>query len=218
MRRRARAFGFGGLVLAAVIGAFVARGFVRTQANSNPVLPMRVRGLVCAQAFKLTAPYGNAWRAEQSPVRCGWLLVLEVDPTLARVRDELEPVLYVGNEVAERTNPGDLAGRRLVIVPSDPDETGWPAIDPLAQPMWFGDPALPEQLDALAIRAARLRAEQVGIAPFNNGAITAALDCGNGRVAFADRAELQRHAALLILQHAPQESAFANGLLAAPVY
>ena len=218
MRTRAKWFGVGGLALAVVVAAFVARGSVRTQASSNLSLPMSVRGLVCAQAFKLDAPYVNAWRAERSPVQCGWLLVLAVDPTLARMRNELEPVLYVGNEIAERTNPGDLAGRRLVIVPSAPDEDGWPLFDPLGEPMWFGDPALPERLDALAIRAARLRAEQVGIAPFAHGAITGAIDCGNGRVSFADRSELQRHAALLILQHAPQESAFANGLLAAPVY
>jgi hypothetical protein len=212
--------GWRALAAGAVSIAAVAIGLraVHTEPSASPALPQKLRGLVCAQAFKLAHGYTFAWRADQPEVKCGWLLVLAIDPSLASVRDEVEPVTYVGDQVAERINPGDLSGRRVVIVPSIPDAGGWPVLDPLQQPMWLGEPALPEQLDAAAIHAARVRAESSGVTPFVHSEVAGALDCGNARASFADRSELMQHAANLILQHAPQESAFATGLLAPPVH
>jgi hypothetical protein len=208
------------IVLAGASAAAIvlALRVVHTQPSAHPGLPARLRGLVCAQAFKLDQGYEHAWRAEHPWVQCGWILVLEIDPDLASVRDELEPVMFVGSEVAERTNPGDLAGRRVVIVPSIPDANGWPALDPLAQPMWLGESALPEQLTLAAIRAQRTRAEQLGITAFPHNEVANALDCGDSRTALADRSALQRHVAQLIKRLAPAERDFADGLLSPPVY
>lgn len=187
-------------------------------AAANPSTAIPARGLVAARKFKLEQSYAFAWRAEQPRVTCGWMLVLDVDPAVVAPRDELEHVLYVGEQTAERINPGHLAARCIVIVPDSPDGRGWPATDLDQQVAWFGDRALPEQVDESAVRAERDSADAAGILPFSKAEVAAALARGGQSLALHDRSELQVEAAHWVLQFAPAESEFARGLLAPPVH
>jgi hypothetical protein len=100
-------------------------------------------GLGWAQRFDLEVPYTHGWRRERPPVQSGWLLVLSVNPDLVVRREIREPVLYVGAQTAERINAGDLSGRVVAVVPGDflLEDT----------PIFFGSPALPEEVDAAHI-------------------------------------------------------------------
>jgi hypothetical protein len=187
-------------------------------AAANPSSAIPARALVAARKFKLEQSYTYAWRAEQPRVACGWMLVLDVDPSVVAPRDELERVLYIGEQTAERINPGHLASRCIVIVPDDPDGRGWPTTELDSQVVWFGEPALPEQIDEGAVRAERDSADAAGIVPFSKAEVAAALVRGGPSLALHDRSELQVEAAHWILQFAPAESEFARGLLAPPVH
>lgn len=165
--------------------------------------------LVSAQPFVLDEPYTHWWRAEQPSVTAGYLLVLEADPGLLEPRQTLEPVLYVGNETAERCNAGGQSGRLVVIVPASLGAGGAPALDPTAVPIWFGDPALPESVDAAEVAVQRAKAEATGVAPQR-----AALAAGQRLATFyaRDRTELDLAVADHIERHSPVERDLIEGL------
>ena len=208
----------GSLAIAAGIAAIALHSSRPAPATGQVAIPKRVRGLVCARPFKLETGYRSAWRAEQPLVTAGWLLVLDVDPNLVEPRDELERVLYVGDQTAERINQGDRAARCVVVVPSAPNAQGWPASNLAMQMMWFGSEALPETIDIAALQVARAEAVAAGITPFAQADVDAALACGGQGEKLHDRTELMVRAAQWILQYAPQERDFAQGLLARPVH
>jgi hypothetical protein len=217
VKQRARLLRVAGMLAVAGAVAFVALHSSRPAPAAAPLADAkRVRGLVCARPFKLDTGYASAWRAERPLVSCGWLLVLDVDPALVEPRDELERVLYVGDQTAERINQGNLAARCVVVVPSAPDAQGWPASDLAAQPMWFGAEALPEQIDAAALQTALADAASAGIAPFTHTEVVAALACGGPGMQLVDRSQLLIDAARWIVEYAPQERDFAHGMLAQP--
>ena len=159
--------------------------------------------LVSAQRFALRAPYRNAWRAEQPLVQSGYLLVLGVDKDLVFPRQMEEPVLYVGNQIAERVNRGDVSGRLVVLVPGDaPLES--------AQ-IFFGLPGLPEELGALEIEEALGAATERGVRPLGADLVQAVTGV---EIRVADYGDLRLVAADLIEQHSPQEEALIRGLRA----
>ena len=53
----------------------------------------------------------------------------------------------------------------MVVVPSPVDARGNPTLDPENVPIWFGDPELPERIDATEIARQRVRAEAGGVRP-----------------------------------------------------
>ncbi|MBI5433034.1 MAG: hypothetical protein HZA52_09420 [Planctomycetes bacterium] len=200
-------------VLAAAGTAWMKAGATEPAASSTAAAS-GVRGLLFAQPFVLDQSYSHTWRAEQPSVRAGWLLVLDVAPEVVVPQQGYEPVLFVGDQTAERINHGDGSGHLVVIVPSELDhERGEPALDLLAGPIWFGTPRLPEQLDAKGLAEELVAARRAGIKPFAAAKVVEAKQRGGGFIALKDRTELERYAATLVTTWAPDEYDLAQGLL-----
>jgi hypothetical protein len=200
-------------VLAGVGTAWVASG-ASQPATENQIAASGVRGVLFARPFTLSQSYEHTWRAERPTVSSGWVCVLDVNPELVVPTQGYEPVLFVGNQTAERINHGDGSGRLVVIVPSPLDaKSGSPALDVFAGPIWFGTPRLPEQVDARAVADEFAAARRVGIRPIAPEKIATARQQGGALVQFADRTELERYAATLVQTWAPDETELAQGLL-----
>jgi len=147
-----------------------------------PETPAPVRGLLYARPFTLETPFRYDWSAEHPEVRSGLMLVLEADPALLRPRETQEPVLFVGSLPAQRTSRGFESGRVVVLVPGP--------VDLAADPIWFGTPGLPEQVDAATARAERGLAARAAIGPPGRRAADAALAKGGDPARFASKTEL----------------------------
>ena len=147
-----------------------------------PETPAPVRGLLYARPFTLDTPFRYDWSAEHPEVREGLMLVLEADPALLRPRETQEPVLFVGSRPAQRITRTFESGRVVVLVPGP--------VDLAADPIWFGTPGLPEQVDAAAARAERGLAARAAIGPPGRRAADAALAKGGEPARFASKTEL----------------------------
>lgn len=178
-----------------------------------PARTSPVRSLVLARPFTLAQPYVHFWRLEQPSVRAGWLLVLEVDPRYVEPHQVAMPILLLGGQTVECVNFGFDSGRVVAIVPAPADERGEPVLDLAGSPAWFGAPELPERVDAAWIAAERARARPEDVATFTAEEIATARARGGATIRGADRVDLDRKAALLILEHSPQEHELADGLL-----
>jgi len=144
--------------------------------------------LLEAYPFVVDEPFVHEWRAEKPVVNAGYLLVLRVDPEVARPRDTYEPVLYVGTQTAERCagNDAPQEGERLVVlVPAPLDATGKVDLDLDTVPIWFGGHELPERVDAARITRELAAARAVGLGPVKHAASlklrTAAVDAIHAR-------------------------------------
>ena len=188
-----------------------AAAWVGTRPAPPPPQPVAgdagaVHGLLFAEPFRLAQPYAHTWRSERPQVREGWLLVLEVERDLVVPRQLAEPVLFVGAQTAERVNQGDVAGRLVVIVPG--------ALDPAADPAWFGAPMLPERVFAATVAGELAGARRAGVPALALAPATRPDALGHPRLELADRTALERHAAELVRVWAPEERERADGLLA----
>lgn len=180
---------------------------VEPASSSNTTLPSSaVRGLLLAQPFELEHPATHYWRAEQPQYLRGWILVLACDPSRLARRQTVEPLLASDGEILERINEGAKHGRVIAILPRF--EAGEPsAPDAFA----FVEAERAEALDAVqALRsferagdALRLSAE----------AWQSARARGGEAIRFEDRTQLEEHCAQLILEHAPEDRAQAEGWL-----
>ncbi len=183
-----------------------AQGQPQGQPRSQPRIE-----LVFAQPFSLDVPYEHTWRKEQPSVLSGWILVIRTDPALLVPRQTADPVLYVGNETAERLNAGD-SGNLVVLVPSPLDTNGVPTLDPAAAPIWFGADELPERVDAARIQAELSAALAQRVGPATS---TALRSQGQPGTVFAlDRSELELHLADLVEFYSPTESDLVAGMRA----
>src|SRR5262245_55713327 len=137
-------------VRSALVGwlCFLSPTFALAADQSSPV-----RDILFAQAFRLDKPYTHTWRKEQPQVSAGYVLVLAVDPEFVRPQQTPEPVLYVGDQTAERINAGDVSGRLVVLVPSAANSRGEIALDLNKALIWFGGTELPERVDAAQVNA-----------------------------------------------------------------
>ena len=98
----------GALLIGAVTGAL---GPQEPQLREvSPKLRASPVEVLEARSFVLDEPFVSWWRAERPTVRSGVLLVLRTDPELVRARQSAEPVLYVGDQTAERLNHGGGGG------------------------------------------------------------------------------------------------------------
>ena len=201
-----------GLALAS--GAFTGRGLVLIEEDSvPPALPsdaVGVREVISARPYVLEVPYTHRWRAEAPKTAAGYLLVLDVAGPFTTPRGTLESVLYVGDQTAERINWGTGSGRVVALVPSAVDESGAPALDLDAALMFYGTPALPEEVDAAQIAEELEGAVAAGVRPLP---VERALREGGSLLRLEDRTALTRHAATLVLEHSPAESDLARGIL-----
>lgn len=207
MHARVR-LGFSTLAVALLVGG--AAAWVRSRTPAPPLEPPAragaVKGLLFAEPFRLALPYAHAWRLESPQVDSGWLVVLEVEREVVVPRQLAEPVLYVGDQTAERVNRGDVAGRLVAIVPGD--------LDPAVDPAWFGTPELPERVDAATVARELAAARAALVPPLLRAPLTRPGAVGRGVVELAGRTALERYAAELVLQWAPEERELAQGLLA----
>lgn len=170
-----------------------------------PPVPADVTGsaveLLSARPFKVDEPFIHYWRSERPLVERGQLLVLAVDPQLVFPRQSLEPVLYVGAETAERINQGDASGRVIAVVPGE--------VDLSQAPIFFGEPALPEEVDRAEAARQLERARAAGVvAP----SVERIQQVSQQPIRVADHHALRRFAADLIERHSPEEAELVRAL------
>lgn len=171
-----------------------------------PTTPAPVDDILYVQPFTLDKAYASTWRAEQPKVTSGLLLVLKVNPDLVYPRQTAEPVLYVGDQTAERVNVGYVSGHVVAIVPGE--------VDLEKALAWFGAPDLPERVTAQTIRQQTQRAVAANIKPLAAENVRKAVTAGGKTLKLADYDALRRAAAELIKTYAPDESDLANSIQA----
>ncbi len=205
-----------GLFLVAVLLLAGAVPLVKTLlGDPPPPLPddvlSRTVELVYARPFVLDQPYTHFFRAEQPAVASGYVLVIAADPAVIHPRQTYEPVLYVGDETAERVNFGHESGHVIAFVPAGLDADGQVDLDLASTPIYFGEPALPEQVTREQARAQLERAVERGIRaqPLAN-----VLGRTEGVLRFADDGDLRLWASDLIERYSPQEVDLVSGLRA----
>jgi hypothetical protein len=169
------------------------------QTTTRPA-PKPVNDILAVQPFTLQQGFRNTWSKERALVSSGVVIVVAVDPALARRRDAAEPILYAGDTAVQRLNDGGQSGRIIAIVPG--------AASLANAPIWFGAPGLPERVTADTARAERAQAEKSGIRPF---AAEKLRGITRPAVAAANQAALLRdHVAPLLLEYSPQEKELAD--------
>jgi hypothetical protein len=211
--QRMRSLAWPILALMLLVGGGTA--LLQSAGDPPPALPAKtpVGGvvLVHARPFTLDRAYVHDWRAERPTVAGGLLLVLAVDPDLVHPRQVAEPVLYVGGQTAERINVGARSGHVVAVVPAPLDARGRVQLDLTQTPIFFGEPMLPEQVDADRAAQELASALAAGIAPPSADAVAAALAAP---VRFGDREALQSHATDLIETWSPDEVDLIAGMRA----
>ncbi len=187
------------------LASLIAAALATAAPPPLPSTPAAVEEIVYARPFTLHEGYDFEWRKEKPHVTQGYILVLEVNPNLVYPRQSLEPVLYVGEQIAERVNVGYRSGHAIVIVPGE--------IDLEKAPIWFGTPELPERCDGETVERERSKAKDAGIKPIAQTDVAAALARGGNLLQVEDRYELRRFIAGLIEKFSPAESDLAQSLL-----
>jgi hypothetical protein len=164
------------------------------------VTPAAVTDVVAIHPFALEEGYRYDWRQERPFIESGTLVVFKVNPDLVYPRNAAEPVLYAGNQTAQRLNHGHESGFVIAIIPGE--------VDLAREPAWFGSPALPERVNAETINSERAKAEKAGIRPFDAEKIRSVTQ---ERLEASDLASLLReHVAELLVKYSPQEKALAE--------
>jgi hypothetical protein len=187
-----------GLVVVAVLGAAAVGSAAPPPV---PATPASIEELVYAAPVTLRHGYQSDWRVERPLVTAGYLVVLRVKPALVYPRQVAEPVLYAGDQTGERLNVGYRSGHVVAIVPGP--------LDLARSPIWFGQPALPEQVGAKAIATERARATARGIRPAAPTSVKRAL---RAALQLDDKQDLLREAGLLVQLFAPDEEELARTL------
>ena len=182
-------------------GAVLASGAAFTQ-EPVPVIPTDsgegVKKVLYARTIQLEEPYRYEWTGEKPRITTGTLLVLEVEPELARIRQVNMPVLYVGTVPAEVTNDGSKAGRMIVIVPGE--------VDLKRALIYFGSVELPERVDADRGRAELEAARSLGIRPLSATVVEAARKEGGDPLRVKDSVQLYRAVSDLLEKYSPSET------------
>lgn len=206
-----RRIGYGTLIGTVLIAGALALGNDQGQGDTAPpVIPAEPHEhrviLLHAQRFELDEPYTHWWRAERPRVTTGWLLVLSVNRDLVFPRQAREPVLYVGNQTAERVNVGAQSGHVVAIVPGNRF-----LID---SPIFFGDPALPEEVGAEHVERQLAKARAAGVRPPTPEQVGGAL---HDTLRLADDHALRLEAMDLVETYSPQETDLIQGVRVARV-
>ncbi len=196
-----------GIVFAGLVAGSLVAFVGGPQDQGPPPLPKdpfsRPVTLVESWPFAVAEPYAHTWQSEQPQVSRGVMLVLAADREMLHPRQGLEPVLYVGGRTAERVNTGELSGYLVVLVPGD--------VDLADSPIFFGTPALPEQVDAGRIAAELASARRKGVRPPDAAMVAKA---ARRAIEVKDQHELYLEAAMIIERVSPNESDLVNGLRA----
>ena len=195
-----------GLLILAVCTMLTLGAAVNDDPPSIPPTPAPVLELVSVRPFTLDKGYTHFWRKEQPKVDSGYLFVLKVDPDLVYPRQTAEPVLYVGNQTAERVNLGYESGHVVAIVPAvldDPKHEQY--LDLTKALIWFGTPELPERVTAKRIAQEKVWAQRAGIVPVSEEMLEEAVAKDGPALDAEDKLELLRESATLVETYAPDE-------------
>ena len=114
-------------------------------------------------------------------------------------------MLYVGQQTAERWNPGQPSGHIVVSVPSALDADGLPLLDLDQALIWFGTPELPERVDAARIAHERGLALAAGAQPLSSSEVQTARSRGGERLELLDRKGLEPIVSALVERYSPEE-------------
>lgn len=182
-------------------GAFVAAEGL----PAIPDTPAAVNDVLFIKHFTVKEGYFHYWRKDQPVVHEGTLMVLSVDPALVHPRNTAEPVLFVGNQTAERFNFGATSGMVIAIVPG--------IVDAKTSPIWFGTPQLPDQVTENIIQSERAIAENAGIKPLAADKVDAAAKIGGEPLSLENLADLKVEAAKLVMKYAPEDREFVEVFL-----
>lgn len=182
-------------VILPVVGILAGAAAASAAPPKIPATPANASDVVYAAPFTLRQGYLHDWRLERPVVTSGTLLVLRVKPELVYPRQVAEPVLYVGDQTAERLNVGYPSGYVVAIVPG--------SLDLSRSLVWFGTPALPEQVDGKTISAERAKAIAAGLKPPLASSIRSAR---RDALLLQDKQDLLREAALLIERYSPDNA------------
>ena len=155
-----------------------------------PATPAGVESVLYARAFELAEPVRYAWSDEIAEIDSGTILVLAVDPAYLQPRALAEPVLYVGERPAWRVSHGATSGRVVAVVPGE--------VDLAEVPVFFGSPALPEQVDDDVARTELARAQAAGVRSVGRSEARAAREAGGRAARLAGRLDLLRTTQALI--------------------
>lgn len=202
----------GSVILLALVTITGVTAFVQSGGRLfPPPLPNDPEGsqvvLLQAQRFSVEQPYTHYWRSEMPSVDHGWLVVLGVDGDLVYPRQMRQPVLYAGAEVVERINVGYPSGRVVCLIPGD--------VDLARQPIFFGEPALPEELSSSDVEESlRVAVERGMVGP----GMERLLEVQGSEVRAKDQYDLYRIASFLIEEHSPDEVDLVQGLRAPRVH
>jgi hypothetical protein len=202
---------FNPLALAAAVAVVVA-ALAAAAPPPVPSTPATADKLVYAQPVILEEAFEFEWRAEKPEVSAGYIIVLEVDPDMVYPRQTYQPVLYVDGQTVMRINVGYVSGRVVGFVPSDLKEDGTFELDLSKARIFFGSPALPEQVDAAAIEQEKASARAASIQTRPQQEVSEAMEKGGEVVTLKDRRAIYREAARLIQEYAPDESELAESL------
>jgi hypothetical protein len=170
-------------------------------ADTPPAIPATPAGIdevVSIRPFTLDDGFEFKWSQESPLVKSGVILVLKVDPALVYPRQIAEPVLYVGNQTAQRMNNGYESGYVVALVPGEVDLT--------KAPIWFGTPELPERVDRDMVAAERKLADEAGIKPLSARQATTAATNGGDALHAANMTALLEPVANLIEEYSPAEN------------
>jgi hypothetical protein len=181
-----------------------------------PATPAAVLELVEARPFVLASPERQEWRKADPVVKAGWLVVVRVASDYVRPRQVAQPILMVGATIAEPLNIGYASQMVVAIVPSAVKDDGSLALDLAAEPIYFGQPMLPETVDQATAEGQRDFALRSGIAPLGAAKAAAAVAKAGADAAkpivLADREALDKVAGGLVRIHAVDESQRADEL------
>jgi len=185
--------------LLSIISSLVVATAVVAAPPAIPDTPASVNEVLYARPFQLDKGYHTTWGKDRPIVTSGYILALRVNPDLVYPRQVAEPVLYVGNQIAERVNIGYESGVVIAIVPGK--IAGKDRLDLTKAPIWFGTPELPERIDQAAIDAERKMADRAGIQPIAGARVRSALTRGGGILHLQDDRALYAQIAPIVAEY-----------------
>lgn len=195
--------------------AFLSQG--RGDTSELPEVAGQPVGLVYAQPFFLDTPYQHAWRADQPSVQAGYLVVVTADTSLLEVRQTLNPILMIGDQVVERVNNGDVSGHAIGILPAPGSPETGVDLDLASTPIYFatpdGDFRVPAEITPEIAQRELQRALSSGITGQATLAEQAVAISG-GALYAADYDELYLRAADLVETYSIDEQHLITGLRA----
>jgi len=155
--------------------------------------------------FRCETAWTHHWAAERPEVAAGTIVVVRVDPDAIRPRAAGQPILMVGDEIAEIVNPGNAEGIVVAVVPAPVDWKPGAAATLAGREVFLSAPGLPDRIDVAGRSSRRDAARAAGVRPQPAPRRAEALP-------LADRDALDRELAVIVRRRCPDQSRLADRL------